>query len=285
MNESTLCVVTYPDGASLLRDAASELEQNEAENSLLLGIAQALPKTAPPDAPPHFFASVRSGDGLVAALMTPPFPVVLAGSPGCTTAAAEAIARHLADERRAVPGVNSSPVLADAFASEWERLGRGARGEEMRQRIYRLTRVRDVPVLEGKLRPATEDDTRIVERWMDGFLQEAEHDLDPDRAREIARQRIEAGDLYLWGDPEPRTMVGRARPTRNTVTVNGVYTPPEHRRQGLATSAVAALSRRLLNEGVTECVLYTDLANPTSNRIYQRIGYEPVADAVRCRFR
>jgi predicted GNAT family acetyltransferase len=80
-------------------------------------------------------------------------------------------------------------------------------------------------------------------------------------------------------------MAGRARPTRSTITVNAVYTPPELRRQGFATAAVAALSRALLAEGYPSCVLYTDLANPTSNSIYRRIGYEPVADAVRWFFR
>jgi GNAT superfamily N-acetyltransferase len=278
-------VETYPDGAALLRNVSAGLEENEAENSLLLGVARALPLAPAPDGPTPFFASVRGADWVVAALMTPPFPVVLAGSPGTPPGAAAAIAARLAVEERAVSGVNAAPALADAFASEWEGRGRGTRRDSMQQRIYRLRRVCDVPLREGSLRRATVEDADVIEAWTGAFLQEAEREPNADRAREIAQRRIARRELYLWGNPEPRTMVGRSRPTRNTTTVNAVYTPPKHRRQGLATSAVAMLSRALLDEGIAECVLYTDLDNPTSNRIYRRIGYEPVADAVRYRFR
>ena len=74
------------------------------------------------------------------------------------------------------------------------------------------------------------------------------------------------------------------RPTRNGVSVGGVYTPPELRRKGYATACVAALSALLLDRGHSFCVLYTDLANPTSNSIYQKIGYRPVTDSAVHRF-
>ena len=111
------------------------------------------------------------------------------------------------------------------------------------------------------------------------------YDEDWERAQQMALRRIDSGEIYLWDDGEPRCMEGRSRPTRHTVTVNAVYTPPEFRSVGYATSTVAALSQRLLGEGYRACVLYTDLANPTSNGIYQRIGYRAASDSVRCLFR
>jgi predicted GNAT family acetyltransferase len=94
----------------------------------------------------------------------------------------------------------------------------------------------------------------------------------------VAEQRVAAGEVYLWCDPEPRSMAGSARPTAHGVAVNAVYTPREWRGRGYATACVAEISRRMLASGFDFCVLYTDLANPTSNAIYTRIGYRPVRD-------
>jgi predicted GNAT family acetyltransferase len=68
------------------------------------------------------------------------------------------------------------------------------------------------------------------------------------------------------------------------MTVSGVYTPPELRCKGYATSCVAELSRNILQSGKKFCMLYTDLANPTSNSIYMKIGYWPVCDSVQHTF-
>ena len=82
----------------------------------------------------------------------------------------------------------------------------------------------------------------------------------------------------VWDNGQPVAMAAKVRPTRNGMTISLVYTPPEQRRHGYATACVAALSQQLLDEGWQFCTLFTDLANPTSNSIYQKIGYQPVAD-------
>lgn len=146
------------------------------------------------------------------------------------------------------------------------------------QRIYALVTVDRIPAVAGNLRRAAADDAELVGRWFAEFLSEALNDENADRARAHARQRIRQGEVYLLEDAQPRAMAARSRLTRNTITVNAVYTPPAWRRRGFATAAVAALSRELLGEGFSMCVLYTDLANPTSNSIYQRIGNRPVSD-------
>ena len=60
--------------------------------------------------------------------------------------------------------------------------------------------------------------------------------------------------------------------------------PPAQRKRGYASACVATLSHLLLNRGYEFCMLYTDLTNPTSNAIYQAIGYEPVIDSTMYRF-
>jgi predicted GNAT family acetyltransferase len=74
-------------------------------------------------------------------------------------------------------------------------------------------------------------------------------------------------------------MAGYSGRTPNGIRVAWVYTPPENRGKGFAGACVAALSQKLLDEGRKFCFLYTDLANPISNHVYQKIGYEPVVDS------
>jgi predicted GNAT family acetyltransferase len=99
-----------------------------------------------------------------------------------------------------------------------------------------------------------------------------------EQVRAGAVRRIAEGQVHLWDDAAPKAMAAWGRPTTRGVSVNAVYTPPPHRGRGFATALVAALSRKLLAEGRSFCALFTDLANPTSNAVYARIGYRPVRD-------
>jgi predicted GNAT family acetyltransferase len=98
-------------------------------------------------------------------------------------------------------------------------------------------------------------------------------------------RRLADGGLYLWEHTDVVTMVGVAPAVAGVVRVGPVYTPPELRRRGYATSGVAVVSQQSLDAGAKACMLFTDKANPTSNAIYQRIGYRPVATAAEYRFR
>ena len=119
---------------------------------------------------------------------------------------------------------------------------------------------------------------------MAAFDSEALGEMTAAQASATAERRIATGEIYLWEDTQPRAMAARARPTRGTVAVNAVYTPRGAREHGFATAAVLHLSRLLLAEGFRMCVLFTDLANPTSNSVYTRIGYAPVCDFSLYRF-
>ncbi|MET0396688.1 MAG: GNAT family N-acetyltransferase [Longimicrobiaceae bacterium] len=271
-------LVRHPDAESFLRDAQADLERAEAENNMVLGGALRL--VGRPQAPerPRYFATVRAGGGLRAAAMhTPPFALALVGD-----GAGEALERVVEDLRAAGvrPGGVFGPVaLADGFAAVWTRAVGEAARVAMRERLFALTEVLPVRPAPGALRRAAAADEDTVARWMTAFDAEALGEADAERARAAARRRIAAGEMWIWEvEGEPRSMAASDRPTRHGVAVNAVYTPPEWRGRGYATVAVARLSAGLLAQGRRFCVLFTDLANPVSNAIYQRIGYRPRAD-------
>jgi predicted GNAT family acetyltransferase len=259
-----------------LHSAGPFLLRAEAENNLILGLVGDMAAgTRVWDA--MYLATVEEDGQVVAcAMRTPPHKPVLTSAP---EEAIELLAADFQERYGELNGVLAPHDTSRAFAETWAaRVGTTFR-QGMRQRIYRLERVLDPPVpAPGRFRPATEGDLERLVPWEEGFLADtgAAHIRDvPERAR----RRIERGTIYLWEDDEPVSMAAWAGRTENGVRIGLVYTPPELRGRGYATACVAELSRKLLREGRRFCFLYTDLSNPTSNRIYRRIGYEPVCDA------
>jgi uncharacterized protein len=274
-------LVTYAAAEAFLSDVQTDLEVCEAENSLLLGLALGL-AALPPSQP--FLAAAYEGELLLlAALMTPPYPLVLYARTDAPDTAYTKLVGGLAD--RPVSGVISARDAAERFSFAWCAASEVAVRATLFQRIYELEVVEDPGYsASGMLRGATAADIELVSRWFVEFTNEALNDQQADRARGLARTRVEQGQIFLWDADGPKCMVGSSRATRHTISVNAVYTPPEYRRQGLASSAVAELCRRLLGRGFQRCVLYTDRSNPTSNSIYLNIGFNPVSDSLHVQF-
>jgi hypothetical protein len=172
----------------------------------------------------------------------------------------------------------AKPQISRAFADTFSKISGKRSRIQFEHRAFELKEVIHPASSEGQLRRATLDDLELVTSWTYAFVREALYEDDLPGARPRATRRIEAKELYLWVVGTPVSMAGSARPTRNTVAVNMVYTPPENRGNGYASACVAVLSQKLLDSGYKSCVLFTDLANPTSNKIYQAIGYKPLAD-------
>jgi predicted GNAT family acetyltransferase len=272
-------LTTFADADSFLRAVGPELEQNEAEHHLLLGVATAMRGSGPLPASATFLATVSDASGLaLAALMTPSRPLVLASDRQDVTTALEPLWDALTASGHAPRKVVATRQHATAFVAGWQRRTGCATRLHMRQRLYVLTEVRAVPNARGVLRVAGPSDVQLVADWRMAFEREALGEVSPSEAVAAAEGRVAAGDIFLWVDGEPRSMAGRARPTARGIAVNAVYTPPEWRGRGYATACVARLSAQLLDEGREFCVLYTDLANPTSNAIYARIGYRGIRD-------
>jgi predicted GNAT family acetyltransferase len=270
--------VTHAAASTFLDAVRPTLEAHEAEHHLVLGVAESLAAAPAPDADLLAVEIVDERGLALAAIMTGPRPLLIASDRMGEPEAAALLWDELAWARWAPSHVIGAVGQAETIVREWERRSGRAARLVMRQRVYKLTAVEPLPEVTGTLRVATTADLELVSTWIAAFEQEALASVLPQSVRGVAERRIAAGDVFLWCDPEPRTMAGSARPTKRAVAVNAVYTPREWRRQGYATACVAEVSRVLLRRGFELCVLYTDLANPTSNAIYTRIGYQPVRD-------
>ena len=276
---SKLHVERIRDAAHFLRDADALLLADEARHNLMLGLADTI-QANPKVYPDHSFWLVRDAGGAVvgAALRTPPHNVVIA-RPG-DDAALAALADHI-DE--ILPGAQGALPEVDAFAAAWcARRKVGAR-VVFEQAIYEIRAVAEVRRAHGICRLATSDDYSLIVEWSMAFSREALNEELP--ALEIERQvqrRLDspAAGFRLWEHGgEPVSLCGFSGRTPHGIRIGPVYTPPEHRGRGYGTSLVAEVSAELLAVGYAFCFLYTDLANPTSNGIYQRIGYERVCES------
>lgn len=143
-------------------------------------------------------------------------------------------------------------------------------------RVFDLSKVAPPKIAPGEMRIGTSVDLDLATRWCDAFFREID-EPEPDSQR-TANRLIGEKRLYFWQDEQARSMTAVAGPTPNGIRINHVYTPPEFRGRGYASNLVAAVSQRMLDSGRRFCFLFTDLANPASNKIYQAIGYHPVGD-------
>ncbi|RAJ30371.1 FR47-like protein [Kitasatospora sp. SolWspMP-SS2h] len=268
--------------------AGAFLAADPAENTVLLTILDRVARDGPHvygEAAPRY-GWWREPDGTVtgATLRTPPYGQRL-GRMG--TAAAEELARLLAagDERPDDAGGGRETVFA--FARELERLtGRGwAVGSN--ERLYRLGELTPPPAPPaGRARLAAPAERELVARWLAAFAAEAGVNVPGDMQAD-ADQRIAVGALLVWEDADARvtSLAGASPAVAGMSRIGPVYTPPERRGRGYASALTAAASAHARAGGAAEVLLYTDLANPTSNAIYRRIGYVPVGDAVHVVFR
>jgi len=281
VKESESLAILRPRSADDFLDAAGDLlQKHEAENNLMLGLCVQINEGLYDHKPGPYFAVLHDDDGVVgAALRTPPHNLIL--SYRFPRGGLEAIAADVASEFGELPGVIAERDVSLDFARVWSRRAGPRYMLGVRQRIFSadsISRPLDVP---GALRPANQDDRKLLASWMIGFAADA-------LGNEADRQDVErsldyllkfrTGGLFVWEDHGPVSMAGYGGPTPNGIRINAVYTPPVLRRRGYASACVAHLSQHLLDEDRRLCFLFTDLSNPTSNKIYKRIGYRPVCD-------
>ncbi|UQZ87665.1 FR47-like protein [Paenibacillus konkukensis] len=274
---------------AFLRRVESFLENNEAVNNLLLGLLHMLVKRenlgmAAGSRDTHLLA-VEDDHGLALVVLLNDKNAVLYADGERWREAVLTAAADLFERGLDVPGVVGPPEAAKLFAEEWARLHRYEPVLKMNQRIYRLDRVVPPAYCPGRLKAATMKEHELVAGWIREFVESIGERIRPEEASNKALEFIRDGSLHLWHDGEPVSMAKSARPTKRGIVLSYVYTPPQYRRRGYASSCVAALSGLLLEQGYSFCSLYTDLANPTSNHIYSQIGYRPVQDSVMYRFR
>jgi RimJ/RimL family protein N-acetyltransferase len=231
---------------------------------------------APADAQTPLFAyTLDHADEVVAAAMRlPPWPMLASDF---DEAADELLDLWIAEDP-GLPGVNAQPATARAIATAWERRTGGRASCRMREAMHSLTEVRDPPrPASGRMRRAQDSERELLIAWEEAFCSEAGVGV-PGQAARSVQARLQGGGLFVW-DHEGPVMALTLSPTiAGVARIGPVYTPPEKRRRGYASSAVAAVSRLALATDAHRCMLFTDLADPTSNKIYASVGYERFAD-------
>jgi predicted GNAT family acetyltransferase len=223
---------------------------------------------------PPAFGWWHDGDAVAGILShTPPYPLYLSQVPA--EAVHEAV-RLLAGRPSRPEGIHADQPVAEEFASAWTRVAGGTSRVEMRQRLYRLEGLRTPePPPEGKPRLATEADRDLVLAWHEAFRRESGGVFGVGAIDD----RIAHRGFVLWeAGGTTVSLAGRTRVVEGMARIGPVYTPPEHRRRGFGAMATAAVTEAALEAGARDVVLFTDLANPTSNGIYQELGYRPVTD-------
>jgi uncharacterized protein len=274
------------DPAEFLTAAGPLLLEDEARHNLILGIAGTIRDRPGYYREFHLWVVDRNGVVVAAALQTPPFNLVLA-RPADEDALA-ALVDDLAAQDVEFPGLVAALPEVDRFVEAWEQRRAATRRKRRGQRIYRLDRLRPVEGVTGRPRVATSDHRQLLIDWTTAFAEEALGD-EPSPASETervvdGRLRGPASGFLLWEDEDPVSMAGWGGATPSGIRIGPVYTPPDRRGRGYGSAVTAALSRQQLDAGRRFCFLYTDLANPTSNKIYMDIGYEPVCDSVEYTF-
>ena len=277
-----MTVKDYNAIEDFLDDNQSFLENDEAANNLLLGIPLSLKSQTVIDPAPIMLSVFRGGKVVFSCLQTPPLNLILYGREGSCSEELETLISFLLKNGYDFPGVLGPRKIAREFSDIWKSQ-KGDNWETVFEHlVFQLNKVEDIPISNGKLRKANESDFTIVAKWFREFIVEATHD-DPSNSEKLARNKLDDGLIYLWEDGEIVSIAAVARPTTNGITVNYVYTPKEYRGKGYASSIVARMSELML-ERYKFCALFTDLANPTSNKIYKAIGYIPVQEFTQIKF-
>jgi RimJ/RimL family protein N-acetyltransferase len=228
------------------------------------------------DHPPIFALGLTEQDEVsFAALRTPPWPLL--ASPLEPGGAEPLIAQWLQVDPE-VSGVSGLPETTRAIAAAWRRRTGGTSRRTFSEAMHVLEHVLDPPrPAAGALRLPEPAERDLMVTWMKDFVEEARL-VGAAQAEQMTDAWLRRRGLLLWDDGQPVSMVGVNRAVAGVVRLGPVYTPPALRRRGYAGTAVAAASRRALAAGATRCMLFTDLANPTSNKIYAEVGYRRCGD-------
>jgi len=188
---------------------------------------------------------------------------------------------------RLIQGMTADQYWPDQFVGPSETLrvfiplinGKGRTFQAVKDmRVHKLTGVKPVPETDGTFHRIDTMLSYLVDYDM-AFQRDVGNRVTRDEVAKQVQDMIDEGRLYGWmvGD-RCVSMATKTRKTPHGRFLSHVYTPTEERDKGYATSCVAALSRLLLDEGNEYCGLFTDLSNPVSNHIYQKMGYEPFCD-------
>jgi uncharacterized protein len=272
-------LLKYVDLILFKKDVISFLEQYEAENNLVLGVLQSLSEK---DESPIFMATViKDNDIGLVLLQTHPREIILSKSISFTSKEIHVIGKKLNNTTQEIPGFIGEKKLTTELAMYISNVKGIQACVLMDQKIYKLEKVVKKTTTNGKLRRIIEKDHYTIKDWVYQFCNETNQPISLEEADKKARVMINKENLVAWEvNGEMVSMAYATRPTQNNITISFVYTPISERKKGYASDCVSAFTQFLLDRGYKTTSLYTDLSNPTSNKIYIHIGYEAIMDSI-----
>jgi RimJ/RimL family protein N-acetyltransferase len=226
----------------------------------------------------------NNSDVIGAALHTPPYPLA------CNAIPAEGVGdvvSSLVTVRPELTGVRGARDSVIVFADSWHAATGRVGNVVVEERLYRLGTLRPPAAVSGAPRDATDDDRALLIDWVEQFFQEAfSHVRDDTAGAEFVDAANDVGHRFvLWDlNGAPVSMAMLRVPAAGVSRIGPVFTPLHQRGHGYGSAVTAAAADLAHRSGTPDVVLFADLANPTSNAIYQRIGFEPVVDSVRIEF-
>jgi predicted GNAT family acetyltransferase len=200
---------------------------------------------------------------------------------------AKEAAAALAPVRADLPAVRGTPTTAAAFSQAWSEATGVIAVTSFAETLYRLGELVPPRGVVGESRLAEDGDAELLVGWLDAFFVEAfDSESNPEASREVLVDIAAAGGrVVLWTvDHVPVAMARVHGALLGMSRIGPVYTPPEHRGHGYGAVVTAEAVRHAQCEGARDVVLFADVANPVSNRIYRRLGFVPVAEHVQYAF-
>lgn len=271
-------LLEFANATAFLERSREHLIRFEAENNLLLSSAWILAKGAAPRSTRlGFYVIEDRGQVRAAALLTSERGLLISvADPEAT----KFIGEELASREPSLKSVMGPNTAATDFCLGFQKRTGTQFRVSLQQKVLRLesSELCEHTPVTGLLRIAKDKDFKLLLSWTHQFVRECHLPENASENEEMVRRYIDNRQLFVWEDPRPVAMAGFGGITPNGVRVNMVYTDPAHRSRGYAASLVHILSRRLLSAGHKYCYLFTDAANPVSNRIYERLGYRTVCD-------
>ena len=269
-------LTVHDSAADFLNAAGDFLNVSEAENNIV-SISAARMMSAPTrDDADTYLASIGHGGFVVAAaLQSNAGGVLLTAGPD---AALMLLALDMAERGRAPKSMIGPLAACETFAHKWIGLTGQRHALRFHLRHYELRRPPSVPRASGQMRTPRQDEHDLLLGWQLAFIDEVGLSDEPAKAQRIFARRLEQGMVRVWDDGGMVALAAYGDGGTDIARVAPVFTPPEHRRRNYASALVGELSRELFERGKRAMFLTTDVANPTSNSIYRKIGYLPTAD-------
>lgn len=254
------------------------LEKEEAVNGLPLGILMNIDEKIKPTVMAGVY---KDEQPILMLLQTHPKQIIVSVFQKIIPLELSLISKLIHESITEIPGFIGEKTIVREMAQHIASLRQLKVILGMDQRIYQLNEVKKKPSNLGNFRWITKNDQSTIQQWVYDFAASINQPLEMEQASKRVEELIQGGKLAGWEvDHQLVSMANASRPTKNNITINFVYTPKEFRNKGYATNCVAELSERLLESDFSSISLYTDITNPTSNKIYMEIGYQPMIDSI-----